>query len=557
VTPASAPRQRLLALITLLIPLAALAAFEGALRIAKFGRALPLFIEAEKHAGYRVANPEVARRFVPGAGAVLLSKIDPVFFRAQKPARGLRIVVQGSSTAAGFPYGRFASLAGMLQQRLDDSLSEREVEVVQTAMAAVTSYAFADFADEIAAEAPDAVVIYGGHNEYLGFLGVGSTISAGRSVTLTRAYLALQHLRIFQLLARGMRAARGGETQRAAADSEETLMGVVAGEKQIPLGSELYARGLAQLRANLERNLARYARAEIPVFIGTLASNERDQPPFDGAAPPGVSAEEAATACFERARALDAAGDLAAARRAYLEAKDRDLLRFRAPEAANAVIREVAAAHGATVVESQRALAEASPGGIIGNELMLEHLHPNLRGYFLLADAFYAALARSGLLGDGMREVPLEVAWERQPVCELDRLAGDYRVDELRSHWPLRAAGERAESVAPSSDPLAALARRMAERETSWTDATREALVLARDRGDLRDAACIADAVATTYPASARSQAQAALWLARQGRLDAALRRVERARSLDAKNADYQRLYSELSVRALTGAGSR
>jgi lysophospholipase L1-like esterase len=553
VPPATASRQRLFGLITLLLPLAALAALEGALRAARFGSDLPLFVAAEKEPGYRVANPEVAKRFVPGAGAAIPSRIDPVYFLAQKPANGLRIFVQGSSTAAGFPYGRFASLAGMLQQRLGDSLTDREVEVVQTAMAAVNSYAFADFAAEIAAEAPDAVVIYGGHNEYLGFLGVGSTVSAGRSVALTRAYLALRPWRTFQLLGRALRSARGGGARQAASDSEETLMGFVAGERQIPLGSTLYERGLAQLRANLERTLARYARAKIPVFIGTLASNERDQEPLVGGAPAGTAAEDSANAWYERARALDAAGDHAAARSAYLAAKDRDLLRFRAPEAANDVIREVAAMYGATLVDTQRALAQASPHGSIGSELMLEHLHPNLRGYFLLADAFYDALLRSGVLVPRVAPVAREVAWEHQPVCELDRLAGEYRIEELRSHWPFQPVGHAAEPSPPSADPLAALARRMAERETSWTEASRAAFALARERGDLRDAACIADAIAATYPASARSQAQAALWLARSGRLESALRRAARARARAPANADYQKLYSELSVRALTG----
>ena len=43
-------------------------------------------------------------------------------------------------------------------------------------MAAVTSYVLLDFADEIIAQQPDAVVIYTGHNEYLGIGGVGSSL---------------------------------------------------------------------------------------------------------------------------------------------------------------------------------------------------------------------------------------------------------------------------------------------------------------------------------------------------------------------------------------------
>ena len=41
-----------------------------------------------------------------------------------------------------------------------------------------------------------------------------------------------------------------------------------------------------------------------------------------------------------------------------------------------------------------------SRDGILGDELLLEHVHPNLRGYFLLADAYYDALEAAGLIGN-------------------------------------------------------------------------------------------------------------------------------------------------------------
>jgi len=57
-------------------------------------------------------------------------------------------------------------------------------------------------------------------------------------------------------------------------------MGAVAGERSITLKSTLFARGAEQFETNLDALLARYERAGIPVFIGTLASNERDQMPL-------------------------------------------------------------------------------------------------------------------------------------------------------------------------------------------------------------------------------------------------------------------------------------
>ena len=83
----------------------------------------------------------------------------------------------------------------------------------------------------------------------------------------------------------------------------------------------------------------------------------------------------AADAFFAKARMLESLGRFSEARRAYLAAKDRDQLRFRASEEMNVILREEA-----TVVETQATLAAALEDGIIGSDLMLEHLHPNVEG---------------------------------------------------------------------------------------------------------------------------------------------------------------------------------
>ena len=63
-----------------------------------------------------------------------------------------------------------------------------------------------------------------------------------------------------------------------------------------------------------------------------------------------------------------------------------------APESFDASLRDVAARHGATVVDVRQVFARAARDGIVGADLMLEHVHPNVEGYFQLANAFYGAL---------------------------------------------------------------------------------------------------------------------------------------------------------------------
>jgi tetratricopeptide (TPR) repeat protein len=510
--PASrrAPRW-LLVTVTALLPFVLLALAEGGLRLAGYGHDLePVFIDAPGLPGYRQANPRaVLRLFTDPAQAPSVS-IETAYFRADRAAGSLRIVVQGASTAAGFPYGLGASLAGVLEQRLRRDWPGREIEVISTAMAAVNSYALVDFAQEILALEPDAVVLYVGHNEYLGILGVGSTLRLAGSPRLTRAVLAVRELRLFQLLQALLPSPAGPEG--APADEDDTLMARVAGQRSIPLGSRLYRAGLEQYEHNLDTLLGTYERAGVPVFIGTVASNERDQAPFAG---------EEARRAFAEARRLDAGGDAAGAGEAYRRARDLDELRFRAPGEFNDVVRRVAARHHATLVESERRLRAASPDGIIGAGLMLEHVHPNLDGYFLLADAFFDALLAGGLPGRPEVVVADDEARREMPVTEVDRWLGEYKVAKIKAGWPFREPGVDAILPRPATE-AERLAQALYRQQTDWPRAQEALRRHYRETGDLAAYAQVTQVLADAFPAAATLQFEAAAALIGQGRpLDA------------------------------------
>lgn len=524
--PASLPARRatprwLLVVITMLLPFALLALAEGGLRLGGYGHELePLFIDAPALPSYRQANPRAVLRLIPDPAWAPSVSIETAYFRAEKAPGSFRVVVQGASSAAGFPYGLGASLAGALEQRLRRTWPEREIEVIQTAMAAVNSYALVDFAPEILMQRPDAIVVYIGHNEYLGILGVGSTLRLASSPWVTRAYLAARELRLFQLMQ--------SLTPRVAVPvappmaGDETLMARVAGERSIPLGSRPYRRGLAQYEHNLDALLATYRRAGVSVFIGTVASNEHDQPPFAGAA-----AREA----FERGRRLEAAGDTAGAREAYGSARDLDELRFRAPGEFNDIIRRVAARQGANLVESQEHLAAASPGGIVGASLMLEHVHPNLDGYFLLADAFFDAIVTSGLLGRPVVTVPDATARAEMPVTEIDRWLGDYKVGRLKSGWPFREGHVDYRLPAAASEGER-LAQALYREQTDWPRAQEALRRYYQATGDDAGYTQVTTVLADAFPAAHALQFDAAAALIRQQRLLDALRYARRATAL-------------------------
>ena len=540
-------RRVLFTAVMLFIPVLFFVVLEAGLRLAGFGSTYPLFHPVPGAEEYLIQNRDVARRYFARQPRVPTSIGDA--FLADKSPDTYRIFVQGGSSAAGYPYYYGGSFSRMLQQRLQQTFPERPIEVVNTAMAAVNSYTLLDLAGEIRAQEPDAVLIYAGHNEFYGALGVGSAESLGKSRFLIRAYLRLQRWRTVQLVRRMLAGAAGALASTPDGTPGSTLMERMVGEQQIPLGSPVYRAGIAQFDANLRDLLAVYEG--IPVYIGTVASNERDHAPFLSLpesgrdtgdweralarasrldAPGGLALLDslaatdslAADVHFLRGRMLDGLGRFPEALDAYVAAKDRDRLRFRASEDINRVIRERAEASGALVVEVRQALAAASPGSVIDGTLMLEHLHPNADGYFLMADAFYSALVRSGDLGNGSW-VPAVAARNERLLTPIDSLFGAYRVLQLMGSWPFQPPGTVWADTLVARSPVEDVTIRLFRGETSWFEATNALLGLQQDAGDYRGALQTALAQIQQYPFLPGPYAAAGEVLLRQQRVDEAL----------------------------------
>lgn len=523
--------------IVLSLPVVLLGLSEAGLRLAGYGHDLEsLFIPSPQQPAYLQANPRVVTRFFVDPAQAPSVSIETAYFRAQKAPGTLRVFVQGESSAAGFPYGLGAALAGALDQRLERAFPGREVEVISTALAAVNSYALLDFADEIIAQQPDAVLVYVGHNEYLGILGVGSTLRVAASPLLTRAFLDVRELRLFQVMSRLL--GRGGtqavEGSPAVAD---TLMERVAGERSIPLDSETYRAGLEQFDANLRRLLARYRAAGVPVFVGTLVSNERDQLPLAVLSGAEADSAGAAKTAYLAAQDTEAAGNYAAAREGYAWARDLDPLRFRAPSQFNAVIATAAQASDATVVDVHAAFVEASEHELVGNELLLEHVHPNLDGYFLLADAYFDAMVARGIPGRPEVELSDGEARADLPVSEVDRLFGEYKVLRIKSGWPFAPTWTAPQLPPPASEPER-LAQDLYFERISWPEAQDQLRRHYQATGDRAGYARVTTILADAFPFAGQLQFQSAAALIQLERPADALRYSRRAVELEPRSVD-------------------
>lgn len=499
-----------------LLPVLLLVLLEMLLRFSGLTKPIPLFVPAPGISGHLTPNPELIKRYVPHPDLAPDVSPDSWYFPAKKADGTLRIVLQGESSAAGFPYGRFGSPAAMLQQRLKRLYPEKNIEVISVAMAAISSFTLVDTAEEILAIQPDAILIYAGHNEYLGVMGAGSSLAGSSSPHWGRLLLWLRQFSLFQLLQMALSPTDTDEKPQAG-----TMMSKAAAGQHIAYDSALYRQGLAQFEQNMGLLLKTYQQAAVPVFIGTLASNEADQAPFR--AEPQLSElpllselnpqpqlseaqlqqlllqhPQQAQLHFHLAKIWLRQGKIQQAQQGFQRARDYDLLRFRAPSAFNTIIRQQAVAYQAVVVEVEDMLRSQSPDQILGQQLLLEHVHPNAAGYFWLAQAYLQQLIATGFLPEPTQPLDNKMLAADMPLTQTDLLLADYKIRQLKAFYPFSQQNQLPE-FGPRPDKAHQVAFERS-RGLPWLDASQQLLEYYQQQKQPAEAAKVAGLLFDSVP---------------------------------------------------------
>jgi tetratricopeptide (TPR) repeat protein len=441
--PSLSPRKkRVFRIVLLLLPLVLLAIIELMLRLFDYGGNLDLLISApEKISNYKMCNKNVGRRFFHVLQSTLPAVPKDLILK-KKPRNGYRIFVLGESTAAGFPYGNNMMFSRILNRRLADAFPERHIEVMNTAMAAINSYALLDFMDEILDHEPDAILINSGHNEFYGAMGVASMESVGKYRWVVNTFLKLTHFRTFLLIQDFVGQIRRWiekiDYEDTATVPAATLMERVVADQTIVYGSHLYELGKRQFEANLRAICKKAKDHGVPVLISELVSNIRDQVPFISQATDSLPS---ALEIYRLAQSLEAEKKYVDAKYAYEQAKDFDALRFRAPEEFNKIIHRVAAEFSGPVVPMKSYFEKASSNGLVGDNLMTDHLHPNIEGYFLMANAFFDAMHKNRFIDEvwNLTNVKPDSVYRRDwGLSKLDTVYAELGISILKGGWPFQ-----------------------------------------------------------------------------------------------------------------------
>jgi tetratricopeptide (TPR) repeat protein len=424
-----------------LLPIVITILVETGLRIYNYGGSTALFVSIpDENSPYYGINLDVVKRYFRKLSDAPTPRKD--LFLKQKPDNGYRIFVLGESSAAGFPYGNNVTFSRILNRRLSDMFPEKRIEIVNTALTAINTYAHLDFMDEILQYKPDAILIYAGHNEFYGALGVGSRESIGKNRWIVKVTLALQKFKIYMLIRDILTGIgnmiAGNASVNNVNDPSATLMERIVKDEIIPFKSEDYELGLNQFRENIREIIEKAQHAGVKVVISELVSNIHDNEPFESVEGNG---NPSAREVFSRAVNYEIQGKFEEAKNDFYLAKDLDALRFRAPEDFNRIIHEVASESHIPVVPMKDYFESHSPHNIIGNNLMLEHLHPNIDGYFLMADAFFNTMRREGLISDDWQErnsPPSSYYRANWGFTTLDSAYASLIVLRLKGGWPFK-----------------------------------------------------------------------------------------------------------------------
>ena len=433
-------------LILILIPVVFVILLEIFLNIVNYGKEIEQFIAVSYYHPDKIyLNPDLPSKYffnIKAAPSVLPDGFDKV-----KKENAFRVFVLGESSAAGWPYVPNASFSRQLKRKLELYYPGNTIEVINCGISAINTYTIRDFVPGIIKQNPDLILIYTGHNEYYGALGVGSTVNLGNSRFLINTYIWAKDFRTFQLIQSAIswfyRLFSSSDSDDYDNKKNETLMSRMIGESLITLNSDSYNSGISQFEGNFDDILSWFKEANIPVIIGNLTCNLKDLKPFVS-----VKTDElpAADEIYNNAQKYYNAGDIEKAKELFLYAKELDALRFRAPQQINNIIKDLSQKYNFEMIDIDSVFKSLSPNGIVGYNLTVDHLHPNIDGYRLIADQFYKIMEQVNFLPKGIKNkintaTADSILIANFPFTRLDSTIATMQLIQLTGQYPFVPKG--------------------------------------------------------------------------------------------------------------------
>lgn len=394
----------------------------------------------------------------------------PESFPVHKAPVTSRIFVVGESTVHGEPFTRETSFTTWLAEALKSGEPARRWEVINCGGLSYASYRLALIVEECLKHQPDLVVLAVGHNEFL---------EDRTYAELDRYPSALRGLSTLAESSCCYRALRNTclSPPVVAHPLRSALQDQVAARLDFQGGLDQYHRDdtwragvIAHFEWNLRRIVGVCEAAGVPLILIRQPCNLADCPPFKSEYDPGLSDSERARGAellaraqaqyahdlrsamalleqalecdpthaltwYELGKCREAVAEWEPARTAFVAARDHDVCPLRSVSEIEQILATVAAETGTPVVDAHALLEQETPHGILGDFLLVDHVHPSVTGHQKLARRLAVELAQQGLFHPQLGwETTREAAFARH-LSSLDAtyyLKGERKLRALR-----------------------------------------------------------------------------------------------------------------------------
>lgn len=399
-----------------------------------FDSVVPLFVPSAEPGRKQIAKGRL-RFFAPDS------------FPDPKPPGSFRAFCLGGSTVQGRPFSVETSFTTWLEQSLSIADPQRSWDIVNCGGVSYASYRLVPILTECLQYEPDLIIVCTGHNEFL----EDRTYSAVKSNA--SLYRLLAASRIYTLLRTALLPDRGARDRFLLAEDVEARLDYQGGLDLYQRDDQWQDAVVRHFESNLRRMARMCQAADVPLLFMLPPSNLADSPPFKSQPDPAVGTQvreliarasglyrkdlsqaiehlEAAVALddrcavnlYELARAYESAKRIEDAREYFIRARDEDVCPLRMISALETVMLRVAAENDVPLLDVHALLEARSRQPILGDGMLVDHIHPSFTGHQLIAHELVRSLTALGFL----RPVP---DWEERAklqhaehLNQLDRL---------------------------------------------------------------------------------------------------------------------------------------
>lgn len=364
-------------------------------------------------------------------------------FTAVKPDGEFRIFVLGGSTVQGRPFSIETSFPAYLQVALETCDSEHSWKVVNCGGVSYASYRLVPVLQECLAYKPDLFIFCGGHNEFLEDVSYASVRATPSLVRQT--FSLLNESRIFRVVRHGVLKISGESAENLARNSSESSGSRPLLPEDVDTlldhdgGLAAYHRNnehAAMVATHFQNNLTRMAQLSefsgVPLMMIMPPSNFSDCPPFksefspsvpddqrrrvmdslheaselssrriDDAIRMAVSAVEIdpgfALSWYELGQLQISARRFEDAEASFRRARDEDICPLRITTPLETAMRNVVKEFRLPYINAHEILETKCPNGIIGDNVLVDHVHPSFRSHEDIAVAIADWMISAGL----------------------------------------------------------------------------------------------------------------------------------------------------------------